>query len=119
MDSAKEALLEEVLDKLQELLEGLTDMEITNSIRDELSLALTPFLDTMRMLPYQKWLYTFDMVRAFDEGDWTPFSPAEMEGRLGEETGWVKASLFPQLCRIKWVGPDEVSSMEDTFASQC
>ena len=119
MSRTSEALLEEVLDKSQELLEGLTDLKINKSIREELSAAVAPFLEIMCMLPYQRWQYTFDMVRAFDEGDWTAFDPAEMEGDFAGQTGWVKASLFPQLCRIQWDGPDEVSSMEDPVAGQC
>jgi hypothetical protein len=116
MDIARATLLDEVLNKSQELLEGLTDLRISDSIRDELSEALAPFLETMCMLPYQRWQYTFDMVRAVDEEDWIPLDPAEMEGQFGEGTGWVKASLFPQLCRIQYDGPDEVSSMKGLMA---
>lgn len=104
MNNAREALLEEVLDKSQELLESLTDLKISKSTRVELSDALAPFLETMCMLPYQRWQYTFDMVRAFDEGNRTPLDPAEMQGEFAEETGWVRASLFPQLCRVQWMG---------------
>ena len=119
MDSAQKTLLEEVLDKSQELLEGLTNLKISASIRDELSDALAPFLETMCMLPYQKWQSSLEMVRAIDEGDWTLLDPTEMEGEYAEKTEWVKASLFPRLCRIQGDGQDEVSSMKDRIAGNC
>jgi hypothetical protein len=116
MDCARQHLLEEVLDKSMEVLEGLTNQKVIGGIREELSEALAPFLETMCMLPYQRWQYSLEMVRAFDEGDWTPFDPIEMEGKFGEKTGWVTASLFPQLCRIGWNDQDEVSGTEDHIA---
>ncbi|CAD0107711.1 unnamed protein product, partial [Aureobasidium uvarum] len=107
MDSARGYILEDVLDRAQEFLEALTDFIISDEIREELSEALAPFLGTMCMLPYQRWQYSFEMVCAVNEEFYTSFDPMEMEGMYTEKTGWIKASLFPQLCRLEGSGRDE------------
>lgn len=112
MDNARGFVLEDVLDKSQELLEGLTDLKFTDDVRAELSEALAPFLETMCMLPYQRWQYSFEMVPAVEEDYWTPFDPVEMDGMFAEKTGWIKASLFPRLCRLEQ-DDEEVSNAKD------
>ncbi|KAH0390434.1 hypothetical protein KCU89_g15597, partial [Aureobasidium melanogenum] len=77
-------------------------------MRKELSEAIVPFLRIMCMLPYQRWQYKFEMVPAVDERYWTSFDPTEMESMfVAENTGWLKASLFPRLCRLEWDDQDE------------
>jgi hypothetical protein len=112
MEIGRERLLEYVLNDSLRMIQSLTDLEVSNSIRDELSDALDPLLRTVGMLDYQRWHYTFEMVPAFDGGNWNALDPTEMEGMFAEEIGWVKASLFPQLCRIQGDGQNEVSSTQ-------
>ncbi|KAG9724819.1 hypothetical protein KCU73_g13329, partial [Aureobasidium melanogenum] len=108
MADASGLILEDVLDKSHELLEGLTDLKFNDNMRKELSEAIVPFLRIMCMLPYQRWQYKFEMVPAVDERYWTSFDPTEMESMfVAENTGWLKASLFPRLCRLEWDDQDE------------
>lgn len=113
MEIGRERLLEYVLDESLRMIQSLTDLEVSNSIREELSNALDPLLRIVGMLDYQKWHYTLELVPAFDGGDWIALDPTEMEGMFAEEIGWVKASLFPQLCRIQGDGQNEVSSKQE------
>ncbi|KAG9650180.1 hypothetical protein KCU64_g9158, partial [Aureobasidium melanogenum] len=107
MDKAREYILEDVLDKIKEFLEELTDLKVTDDMREELSEGLSPLLETMSMLPYQRWQYIFDMVPVVDREDQTFFDHSKMDGMFAEKTGMVKASLFPQLCRLEWNGRDQ------------
>ncbi|KAG9669467.1 hypothetical protein KCU95_g17543, partial [Aureobasidium melanogenum] len=112
MADASGLILEDVLDKSHELLEGLTDLNFNDNMRKELSEAIEPFLQIMCTLPYQRWQYKFEMVPAVDERYWTSFDPTEMESMfVAENTGWLKASLFPRLCRLEWDDQDEVSGI--------
>ncbi|THX23850.1 hypothetical protein D6D10_10241 [Aureobasidium pullulans] len=110
MKDAEQFVLEDALSELQRRLEGLTDMKVTKSILDELSDAISPFLQVFCMLAYQRCEYTLEMVPAATEGQYGCFDPAEMEGMLGEKTGVIKASLFPLLCRLEMSGQDDTLS---------
>ncbi|KEQ67729.1 uncharacterized protein M437DRAFT_62106 [Aureobasidium melanogenum CBS 110374] len=101
MNTAKELVLKFLLDESQRIIEILTDLKINESIRGELSDALEPLLQTVCMLDYQKWQFSFDLVSAMGKGERSLFDPSEMEGMFAEKAGWVKASLFPQLCRLE------------------
>ena len=101
MLQAREDSLELLLDNMKEHLETVTTLEFTEAIRRKLSDAIAPHLATLRMLHYQEWNYKLDMVDASRKGSPVHFSRARMEGMFWEETGFVKASLFPQLCRIE------------------
>lgn len=114
MDAAQGLMLKFVLTESQKIIEDWTDLEFDESIRGELSEALEPLLQTLCMLEYQKWQFSFELLPAINKGERTSFDPAEMEGMFAEKTGWVKASLFPQLCRLEW-NNREVSSMKDLF----
>lgn len=100
-DAAQELLLKYVLDESQKIIEDWTDLRIDETIREELSEAVEPLLQTLCMVEYQKWQFTFELIPAMDEEERTSFDPAEMEGMFAEKTGWVKASIFPQLCRLE------------------
>lgn len=116
MDDASGFVLEDVMDRTHELLAGLTDLDFNDKIRKELSEALEPFLRVMCMLPYQRWQYKFEMVPTVNERYWTPFDPTEMESMfVAENGGWLKASLFPRLCRLEWDYQNEVSGLEAIF----
>jgi hypothetical protein len=106
---ARETLLEYILAASLRMIESLTDLKVNISIRQELSEALNPLLQTLCMLEYQRWQYTFELVPAIVGGHWNPLDPAEMEGMFAEENGWIKASLFPQLCRLEGNSRNEVS----------
>ncbi|THY00818.1 hypothetical protein D6D03_06230 [Aureobasidium pullulans] len=113
MKDAEQFVLEDALSELQRRLEGLTDMKVTKSILDELSDAISPFLQVFCMLAYQRCEYTLEMIPAATEGQYGCFDPAEMEGMLGEKTGVIKASLFPLLCRLEMSGQDDVRNAKD------
>jgi len=112
MEVARERLRDYILDSSLRMIQSLTNLQVSKSMHAELSDALDSLLQTLCMLEYQRWRYTFELMPANDEGHWTSLDPAEMEGMFAEEAGWVKASLFPQLCRIQEDGQDEVSGME-------
>jgi len=101
MLQAREDSLELLLDNMKEHLETVTTLKFTEAIRRKLSDAIAPHLATLRMLHYQEWNYKLDMVDASRKGSPVRFSRARMEGMFWEETGFVRASLFPQLCRIE------------------
>ncbi|KAH0016071.1 hypothetical protein KCU78_g7978, partial [Aureobasidium melanogenum] len=102
MDAAQGLMLKYVLTESQKIIEDWTDIEFDESIRGELSEALVPLLQTLCMLEYQKWQFSFELLPAVNKGERTSFDLAEMEGMFAEKTGWAKASLFPQLCRLEW-----------------
>jgi hypothetical protein len=110
---ARETLLEYILVAPLEMIESLTDLKVNIGMHQELSEALNPLLQTLCMLEYQRWQYTFELVPATVGGHWNPLDPAEMEGMFAEEKGWVQASLFPQLCRLEENSQDEVSRAKD------
>jgi hypothetical protein len=112
--AARNVLLEYILEASLRMIGSLTDLEVDNNIRRELSEALDPLLQTLCMLEYQKWQYTFEMLPAVVERHWIPLDPANMEGLFAEETGWIMASLFPQLCRIEQ--DNQVSRIMNTVA---
>ncbi|KEQ71653.1 hypothetical protein M436DRAFT_50619, partial [Aureobasidium namibiae CBS 147.97] len=101
MLQARADSLELLLDNMKEHLETVTTLDFTDAIRRRLSDAIAPHLTTLRMLHYQEWNYKLDMMDASRKGSPVQFSRARMEGMFWEETGFVKASLFPQLCRIE------------------
>ncbi|KAI4720034.1 hypothetical protein E4T48_03672 [Aureobasidium sp. EXF-10727] len=101
MVQAREDSLDFLLDSMKENLEIVTTLEFTDAIRRRLSDAISPHLTTLRMLHYQEWNYNLKMVTASREGAPVRFSRAHMEGMFWEETGFVQASLFPQLCRLE------------------
>lgn len=101
MVQARADSLKFLLDNMKEHLETVTTIEFTDAIRRRLSDAIAPHLTTIRMLHYQEWKYKLDMVDASRNGSPVYFSRARMEGMFWEEAGFVKASLFPQLCRIE------------------
>lgn len=113
MDDAREYILEDVLGTIREFLEELTDLKVTVDMREELREALAPLLETMSMLPCQRWQYGFDMVPAIDRGHRIPFDPSKMDGMFAEKTGMVRASLFPELSRLEWNEQDQVSCAKD------
>lgn len=113
---ARRVLLDYILEASLRTIGSLTDLEVNDSIHRELSEALDPLLQTLCMLEYQKWQYTFELIPAVVERDWIPLDPAKMEGMFAEETGWIMASFFPQLCRIEQDDQHEVSRIVDTLA---
>ncbi|CAD0094716.1 unnamed protein product [Aureobasidium mustum] len=113
MDNAREFILEDVLNNIKGFLEDLTDLKVTDDMHEELSEALGPLLETMSMLPYQRWQYTFDMIPATHRGVQIPFDHSKMDGMFAEKTGMVQASLFPQLCRLEWDDQGQVSYTGD------
>lgn len=99
---------------MKEHLEDVTTLEFTDAIRRRLSDAIAPHLTTIRMLHYQEWNYKLEMVDASRKGAPVYFSWARMEGMFWEETGFVQASLFPQLCRLEEdVEDDETETDEE------
>ncbi|THY37953.1 hypothetical protein D6C98_10545, partial [Aureobasidium pullulans] len=110
MECAEQFILDYALEESQRLLEGVTDMVLTDNVLAELSDAMSPFLQVFRLLQYQRCPYTFEMLPAADEDEWNRFDPTEMEGMFGEKTGLIKASLFPQLCRLEMGGQDDALS---------
>jgi hypothetical protein len=119
MECAEQFILDYALEESQRLLEGVTDMVLTDNVLAELSDAMSPFLQVFRLLQYQRCPYTFEMLPAADEDEWNRFDPTEMEGMFGEKTGLIKASLFPQLCRLEMGGQDDVSDSEDCSLMAC
>ncbi|KAH0015959.1 hypothetical protein KCU78_g8015, partial [Aureobasidium melanogenum] len=110
MMQTREDSLNLLLDKMKENLETVTTLEFTDAIRRRLSDAVSPHLTTLRMLHYQEWDYKLNMVTASREGAPVLFSRARMEGMFWEETGFVQACLFPQLCRLEEYDEDEDDS---------
>lgn len=110
MEVARQRLRDFVLDNSLKTIQSLTNIDVSKSMHAELSDALDSLLQTLCMLEYQRWRYTFELLPAYDEGRWNTLDPEEMEGMFAEETGWIKASLFPQLCRIQEDDQGEVSS---------
>lgn len=114
MLQAREDSLEFLLDNMREHLEAVTTLEFTDVIRRRLSDAIALHLTTLRMLHYQDWAYKLEMVDASRKGAPVFFSWARMEGMFWEETGFVQASLFPQLCRLEEnVEDDETETDEE------
>lgn len=111
MVQAREDSLELLLDNIKEHLETVTTLEFTDAIRRRPLDAIAPHLTTLRMLNYQEWTHKLDMVDASRKGSPVRFSRARMEGMFWEETGFVKASLFPQLCRLE--GSVEVDGTDE------
>jgi hypothetical protein len=109
MIQARDDSLDLLLDNMKEYLETVTTLEFTDAIRRRLSEAVAPHLTTLRLLHYQEWDYKLDMVDAGRKGAPVFFSPARMKGMFWEETGFVQASLFPQLLRIE----ESVRNVED------
>jgi hypothetical protein len=101
MIQARDDSLDFLLDNMKEHLETVTTLEFTDAIRRRLSEAVAPHLTTLRLLRYQEWDYKLEMVDASRKGAPVFLSLARMEGMFWEETGFIQASLFPQLCRIE------------------
>lgn len=101
MDRAKEASLNHILDNMKKVLEAATTLEFTDAIRRTLSNAISPHLETLRMLHFQEWEYNLRMQSTSYEDGPVPFHRGEMEGMFYEEKGFVKAVLFPQLRRLE------------------
>jgi hypothetical protein len=101
MIQTRDDSLDLLLDNMKEHLETVTTLKFTDAIRRKLSEAVAPHLTTLRMLHYQEWDYKLEMVDASRKGAPVFFSPALMKGMFWEETGFVQASLFPQLCRLQ------------------
>jgi hypothetical protein len=113
MVQARDDSLNLLLDNMKKDLEAVTTLEFTDAMRRRLSDAIAPHLPTLRMLHYQEWDYNLDMVDASRKGAPVAFSPARMKGMFWEETGFVQASLFPQLCRLEQNGEYEDDDEED------
>jgi hypothetical protein len=109
MIQARDGSLDLLLENMKEHLETVTTLEFTDAIRRRLSEAVAPHLTTLRLLYYQEWDYKLEMVDASRKGAPVFFSPARMKGMFWEETGFVQASLFPQLLRIE----ENVKNVED------
>ncbi|THX19424.1 hypothetical protein D6D12_10712 [Aureobasidium pullulans] len=101
MIQAREESLELILEEMKKNLEAATTLQFTDALRRRLSDTISPHLITLRMLHFQDWEFRFDMVSASRKGDAVRFSRVSMEGLFWEETGFVQASLFPQLCRLE------------------
>jgi hypothetical protein len=101
MIQARDGSLDLLLNNMKEHLETVTTLKFTDAIRRRLSEAVAPHLTTLRLLHYQEWDHKLNMVDASRKGAPVFFSPARMKGMFWEETGFVQASLFPQLLRIE------------------
>lgn len=110
MIQAREESLELILEEMKKNLEAATTLQFTDALRRRLSDTISPHLITLRMLHFQDWEFRFDMVNASRKGDAVRFSRVSMEGLFWEETGFVQASLFPQLCRLEEGNEDGVRS---------
>lgn len=110
MIQAREESLELILKEMKKNLEAATTLQFTDALRRKLSDTISPHLITLRMLHFQDWEFRFDMVNASRKGDAVRFSRVSMEGLFWEETGFVQASLFPQLCRLEEGNEDGVRS---------
>ncbi|KAI5253725.1 hypothetical protein E4T42_02758 [Aureobasidium subglaciale] len=107
MLQARQDSLNFMLDTMKQDLEAATTMDFTDAIRRRLSDAISPHLTTLRLLHFQEWKYKFNMVTASRKGEPVRFSRARMDGMFWEESGYVQASLFPQLCRLEEDEEDE------------
>ncbi|KAI5209882.1 hypothetical protein E4T39_00637 [Aureobasidium subglaciale] len=115
MLQARDDSLEFMLDTMKKDLGAVTTMDFTDAIRRRISDAISPHLTTLRLLHFQEWKYKFNMVTASRKGDPVRFSRARMDGMFWEESGYVQASLFPQLCRREEDDEDE----EETYTVVC
>ncbi|KAI4727783.1 hypothetical protein E4T49_04403 [Aureobasidium sp. EXF-10728] len=119
MVQAREDSLNYLLYMMKKNLETVTTLEFTDAIRRRLSDAISPHLTTLRMLHYQEWNYKLEMVTASRKGAPVRFSRAQMAGMFWEETGFVQASLFPQLCRLEEEEDEDDEDEDDNYTVIC
>ncbi|KAH0369830.1 hypothetical protein KCU65_g2998, partial [Aureobasidium melanogenum] len=101
MKKAKEGSLKHIMDMIKKSLQAATTLKLTDDILNIITRLVSGCLEDLRLLEFQEWKYKIEMIPAHVEGEHTPFDLDNMEDIYAEESGLVKASVFPLLSRLE------------------
>ncbi|KAG9529752.1 hypothetical protein KCU93_g3126, partial [Aureobasidium melanogenum] len=101
MKKAKEGSLKHIMDMIKKSLQAATTLKLTDDILSIITRLVSGCLEDLRLLEFQEWKYKIEMIPAHVEGRHTSFDLDSMEDIYAEETGLVKASVFPLLSRLE------------------
>lgn len=108
MKKAKEGSLKHIMDMIKKSLQAATTMKLTDDILSTITRLVSGCLEDLRLLEFQEWQYKIEMIPAYAEREHTTFDLDSMDDIYAEESGLVKASVFPLLSRLE-IDEEDVS----------